>query len=166
MAPEHVFEYLADFSKHGEWVAGEIISQEPTSAGPIGQGTVLRTREAMKPGSKMVATTICEITTLTAPRLIEWRARTAATGGPMAMRSKWAFEIEPDGVVSRVTQRVTFDPPNRSSRALAAVFVPVVDTLFGGAGASPKNVRKHLEQLQAILDQRAASATSGSATSR
>jgi uncharacterized protein YndB with AHSA1/START domain len=154
LAPEAVYDYLADFEKHSEWVP-EIVAMEKTSEGLAGVGTTFTTTESMKPGSKMQDKTYCEITALERPRLIEWRARTEATGGPMAMRSRWAFVIEPEGDGSRVTQRGALEPPNLWSRLFLGVFVPLADGLFGGMGATPKNVVKHVERLQQVLDSKA-----------
>ena len=148
--PQEVFEYLADFQKHSEWV-GEIVSLNRTADGPIAAGTTFATLESIRPGSRMQTTTGCEITTLEPPRLIEWKAWTAAKRGPMAMRSRWAFIIEPEGTGSRVTQRFSFDPPDMFGAMFLRIFVPIADGLMGGAGASPKNIRKHGEKLAEIL---------------
>jgi uncharacterized protein YndB with AHSA1/START domain len=150
LPPQQVYDYLSDFHRHCEWTQ-ELLSMEKTTEGPLGVGTQYRTLEAMKPGSKMQDTTSCEITVLEPPRRIEWRARTKADRGPMAMRSRWAFAIEPDGPGSRVTQSYAMEPPNVFARAFLAVFSTIGD-LFGGMGATPKNVKKHAENLEAILN--------------
>jgi uncharacterized protein YndB with AHSA1/START domain len=150
-APEEVYAYLADFQRHKEWTS-EIVSQEQTSDGPAGVGTTYRTVEAMREGSRMKAPTTCEITALEPPRRIEWKARTGASHGPMAMRSQWTFEIVPEGAGSRVTQRFRFDPPDVFGAAFMRIFVPIADGVFGGLGASPKNIRKHGEKLAEILN--------------
>jgi len=148
--PQEVYEYLADFQKHAEWV-DEIVSQTQTTDGPLAPGVTFDTLETMRPGSSMKAPTSCEIVALEPPRLIEWKARTAASHGPMAMRSHWAFIIEPEGAGSRVTQRFSFDPPDVFGAVFLRMFVPIADGLMGGAGASPKNIRKHGEKLAEIL---------------
>lgn len=155
LPPQAVYDYLADFQKHAEWLEGEMVSQEQTSPGPVAVGTTFRTTEAMRPGSNMKGVTYCEITELTPPSRIAWRAHTEATTGMMAMRSAWSFDIAPEGSGSRVTQTFAFDPPNRSSRIFMAVFLPIVDGLLGGMGASPKNVRKHAEALERVLADKA-----------
>ena len=154
LQPEAVYDYLSDFERHAEWVP-ELVKLEKTSEGPVGPGTNYTTTEAMKPGSKMQDQTFCEIVTLDRPRLIEWRAKTAPDGGPMAMRSSWAFVIEAEGTGSRVTQRCALQPPNIWSKLFTTAFVGIADTLLGGLGASPKNVTRHAERLQAILDSKA-----------
>jgi uncharacterized protein YndB with AHSA1/START domain len=154
LAPEQVYDYLADFPRHREWV-DEIVSMEPIGSGPAGVGTTYKTVEAMKPGSRMKAPTYCEITALERPRRIAWTARTGATRGPMAMRSRWAFLIAPDNGGSRVTQQAAMEPPNRWSRGFLRLFTVLADGLGGGMGASPKNVTKHAERLRQQLDQMA-----------
>ena len=151
--PDAVYEYLSDFSRHAEWVS-DIVAQEQTSPGAAGVGATFRTQEAMKGGMK--APTFAEIVALQRPSLIEWRAHTGATRGPLAMRSHWTFRIEPEGAGSRVTQVQEMEPPNVWARMLMAAFVPLADGLLGGTGASPKNVAKHMERLKEILDGKAA----------
>jgi uncharacterized protein YndB with AHSA1/START domain len=157
LPPEAVFDYLSDFSKHPEWCR-DLVSMD-RQEGDRGVGARYRTTESMREGSRMKSETSCEILTLERPRLIEWSARTAPSKGPMAMRSRWAFMIEPDGSGSRVTQRYSFQPPGPSSKVMLRVFSAVAD-IFGGMGASPKNVRKHAETLAARLDQMATAAMS------
>jgi uncharacterized protein YndB with AHSA1/START domain len=149
LAPQAVFDYLSDFTRHPEWCR-DLVEMEQQGEGPPGVGTRYRTLETMREGAKTKDTTFCEITALEAPRRIEWRARTANEKGPMAMRSHWSFEIEPEGSGSRVTQRYGFDPPNVGSKLMLAGFLPFAD-LMGGMGASPKNVRKHAQSLEERL---------------
>jgi uncharacterized protein YndB with AHSA1/START domain len=150
--PEAVYDYLVDFERHPEW-SGGLVRLEKTSEGPPGVGTTYKTTEALQEKSKkMQDATFCEITALERPCLIEWQARTSATGGPMAMRSRWAFVIEHAETGSRVTQRFALDPTNLSGRIFMRAFIAVADGVFGGVGASPKNIRKHAEKLRQILD--------------
>jgi uncharacterized protein YndB with AHSA1/START domain len=154
LAPEAVYDYLSDFEKHSEWVP-ELVKMEKTTEGPAGVGTTYKTTEALKPGSSSQDTTYCEITKLERPRLIEWQARTAATSGPMAMRSHWSFIIEPADGGSVVTQKASLDPPNVFANAFLRLFIPIADGLLGGMGATPKNVTRHVENLQKLLDEKA-----------
>jgi hypothetical protein len=155
LAPDAVYDYLSDFQKHREW-AEELANLEATSANAGGVGTTYKTLEVLRPGSRVKSNTFCEITALERPSLIEWRARTEATKGPMAMRSHWAFRISPDGDGSTVVQSWAMEPPNVFSAAFLRFFVALADGLMGGAGASPKNVAKHAAKLKTILDQKAA----------
>lgn len=155
LPPDAVYDYLSDFQKHSEWTE-ELVTIEQTSEGSPCVGTTFRTTESMRPGSGMRNATCSEITALQRPRLIEWKAWTSTKGGPMAMRSHWAFLIEPDGSGSRVTQRFGFDPPNVWSRIFLRAFFVVADGLLGGMGASPKNITMHAEKLQHVLDVRSA----------
>lgn len=148
--PDQVYDYLADFPRHGEWT-GELASMEQTSTGPVSVGTTYRTVELMRDGSSMKSTTFSEILALERPRHIEWTARTSAKHGPMAMRSRWSFEIEPRDGGSHVTQRFSIQPLDVSGALFGRVFVAIADGLMGGAGASPKNVTKHAERLQQKL---------------
>lgn len=147
--PEAVYEYVADLRRHGDW-AGTLGSVTQTSDGPVAVGTTYRAEERMRPGGKAGDVSFSEITGLERPRRIAWKARTEPTSGPMAMRSEWEFLIEPDGVGSRVTQCMRFDPPNVMSRVFLAIFVPIAD-LMGGMGASPKTVRRNVERLEEQL---------------
>jgi len=154
LAPEAVYDYLSDLTRHPDWCR-DLLKLEQETDGPPGVGTRYRTAETMREGARSSETTYCEITALEPPRLVEWKARTEKTKGPMAMRSNWAFVIEPEGTGSRVTQRYSFDPPNLGSRIMLFGFTRVAD-LMGGLGASPKNVRKHAEALEARLAEMAA----------
>jgi uncharacterized protein YndB with AHSA1/START domain len=149
-APEAVYDYRADLRGHGEW-AGTLGAVTQTGDGPVTVGTTYRAEERMREGGKAGDVTFSEITALERPRRIAWKARTEASGGPMAMRSEWEFLIEPEGSRSRVTQRMRFDPPNLMSRIFLAIFLPIAD-LMGGMGASPKMVRRNVERLQEKLD--------------
>lgn len=154
LPPEQVYDYLADFSRHHEWV-DEIVSMEPTNAGTGGVGTSYKTVEAIKSGSRMQAPTWCEITALERPQRIAWTAQTKATRGPMAMRSRWEFLIEPRDGGSSVTQRSVFTPPNIWSKGFVKLFLVLADGIGSGMGASPKNITKHAERLQQKLDEMA-----------
>jgi uncharacterized protein YndB with AHSA1/START domain len=156
LPPSEVYAYLSDFEKHCEWVP-DIVAMEKTSDGPAGVGTTYRATEAMKEGGGMKAPTFCEITALEPPRFIEWTARTKETRGPMAMRSRWSFTIEPEGEGSRVTQAAALLPPGIWSKAFLRIFLPLADAM-GGLGASPKNVRRHIENLERKLAEQAAAA--------
>lgn len=164
LAPQAVYDYLSDFNRHCEWTE-EILSMEKSSDGPLAVGTEYKTTEAMRPGSRMKAPTSCEVTVLDPPRRIEWRARTSAARGPMAMRSRWAFEIAPEGSGSRVTQSYAMEPQNIWAKGFLKVFTTLADGLMGGAGASPKNVKKHAENLERVLNARAGSEGEGSQAS-
>lgn len=156
LAPQAVFDYLSDFSRHSEWCR-DIADMDPETEGHPDAGTRYRTTEAMREGSRMKSTTFCEITALDPPRFIEWKARTKQEKGPMAMRSYWAFRIEPEGAGCRVTQEYELQPPNKASRVMLFTFTRFAD-LIGGLGASPRNVHKHAEALEARLSEMAASA--------
>jgi uncharacterized protein YndB with AHSA1/START domain len=153
-APDRVFDYLSDLSRHGEW-AGTLATVTQTSDGPLAVGATYRAEERMREGGKGGDVTFAEITALERPSRIAWKARTEPTAGPMAMRSEWEFLIQPEGTGSRVTQRMRFDPPNIWSRIFLTVFLPIGD-LMGGMGATPKMVRKNAERLEAKLNQMAA----------
>src|SRR5689334_8115160 len=88
LPPEVVYDYLSDFQKHREWVP-DIVEMRQETDGPAGVGTRYTTVESFKEGAKMTAATSSEITALERPRFVEWRARTSADRGPMAMRSRW-----------------------------------------------------------------------------
>jgi uncharacterized protein YndB with AHSA1/START domain len=156
LPPEPVFDYLSDFTRHPEWCR-DLVAMDKQEGTAVGVGARYETTESMREGSRMKAKTSCEVLTLDRPRLIEWSARTAASKGPMAMRSTWAFIIEPDGSGSHVIQRYSFQPPGPSSKVMLRGFSTFAD-LFGGLGASPKNVRKHAEALATRLDESAATA--------
>ena len=156
-APDQVYEFLADLRRHSEW-AGTLATVTQTSEGPPVIGATYRSMERMREGSEGEEATYAELTALEPPRRIGWAARTEAPGGPMAMRSRWEFLIEPHGAGSHVTQRMRFDPPNLMSRVFLAVFLPVAD-LMGGVGASSRMVKKNMARLEEKLAALAAAGT-------
>lgn len=153
LGPEATFDYVADFSKHQEWT-DNLVTMERTSEGPIGVGATYRSVERMHPGAEMKEPTFAEVTAYDRPRLIEWKTWTAKQTGPKAMSSHQSFEVVPHGKGCHVTHRFSFQAPSALSKFSRRAFVAVADRFMGGAGASPKQLTKHAEQLQHVLDVR------------
>jgi Polyketide cyclase / dehydrase and lipid transport len=153
LGPETTFDYLADFSKHQEWT-DELVSLERTSDGPLAAGTTYRGVERLRPAEEMKDPILAQVTAFERPRLIEWETWTAREDGVKSNCSRWAFEIVPHGKGCHVTHRFAFDESSVWNKLSRRAFVAVADRLMGGAGASPKQLTKRVEQLQHVLDVR------------
>jgi hypothetical protein len=148
LGPEATFDYLADFSKHPEWTE-ELVTLEQTSARPLAVGTTYRGVDRTQPGGEMKDPVRAEVTAYDRPRLIEWD-----TWSDKKPRSHWAFEVVPHGKGSHVTHRFAAESSGVFGKLSRKAFVAVADGLMGGAGDSPKQLIRRIEQLQHVLDVR------------
>lgn len=132
-APENVYAYLADFTRHGEW-SSNVQSIRLTAGEP---GTVGAEFEAIEDIPRPMST-FASITELRPPNLIAWEATDRRV-----FRTIWRFEIQARGADSHVTQTVTFYPLNLLANViLYALRVPRVE----------KENRASLERVKQILE--------------
>ena len=94
LPPEDVYRRLKDFSRHSDFSEG-LVKVEQITPGPIEVGTQFRSQETV-PGKY---TSFCEITALSEPSLIAWRAWVKHV-----MRTEWEFRITPVGAGTHLVQ--------------------------------------------------------------
>ncbi|MCW1968865.1 MAG: SRPBCC family protein [Anaerolineae bacterium] len=161
---EMVYEYLADFSRHPEWVKN-VYKLMPLTPGPQGIGTKFRTIEFTPPtslGRALAATwqytlgvfkgvapmSICEITALTTPTYIAWAGYLTQGKTGVFNRAEWELQLEPHGNATRVIQRFCYLPYTAGSRKMLAA-------LGDGSGIAA-SCAVSLSKLKQILEQRPA----------
>ena len=133
VAPEKVYAYLADFTRHKEWSSN--VRRIDLKSGTAGQvGAVYEAFEAVP----RELTSFARITALRPPTLIEWESTDYKV-----FRTNWTFTIEPQGMGTRLTQSVTFHPLSLPAQVILYLFrVPVVE----------KENRASLERIKANLE--------------
>lgn len=156
---QKVYEYLVDFTRHPEWVKNlQRVRQE--SGGPIRVGTTFQAQEGPPPvtfGQKLQmmlyfltgvlsgAKTFsrAEITGLEPNRRIAWKAGVPKGEGYFNM-AHWEFLLEPQGQVTHVTQRFTYQPQNSVARRM--VDTAGVSGLEQACAVSLGQLKRHLER--------------------
>lgn len=132
-APEKVYAYLVDFTRHAEW-SSNVKRIQLTAGEP---GTVGAEFEALEDIPRPMPT-FARITELRAPNRIAWEATDRRV-----FRTNWRFEIDARGADSHVTQTVTFHPLNLLAKViLYALRVPRVE----------QENRASLERIRQILE--------------
>ncbi len=132
VSPVQVFDYLANFARHGEW-SMSVNALEQITPGPIGVGTEFKSHETLP----IEFDSFARITALDAPTRIAWESTDY-----QVFRTVWEFEIHPNEQGARVIQRVTFYPISDFGNE----FLPVRQTQV-----EPEN-RKSLERIKQILE--------------
>ena len=158
---ERVYAYLADFTRHPEWVKN--VSQvTPLTPGQTEVGTVFRAQEGPPPvgpwrmvqmmthfvagvlgGAKPYSE--ATITALEPPRRIAWWAG-VPKGNGYFNRAEWEFVLEPEAGGTRLTQHYHWRPQN----ALAERMVGAAgeDGLREAVGLSLTKLKEVLEQKE------------------
>ena len=131
LPPEAVFDYLADFTRHGEW-SGDKLRVEPLSDGPVGAGSKFRTF-GMQYRPQEDAVTVTEFER---PRRIAFDA--AGTEGVF----RNIIEIEPAPGGSRVTKRFAVV----SMRPLTRIVWPFFPLLV------PRTMKLDLKRIKRRLE--------------
>ena len=158
-APPHkLYEYLADLSKHSEWV--ENVSKiTQVTPGKVGVGTLFRTQESSPPVGSFAKVRMmfffivglisgvkpyseAEITALEPDRRIAWKAG-LRKGDGWFNRAEWELIVEPQGNGSRLTQRFHYMPQT----ATAARMIQVA-----GADGITQACQVSLLRLKAMLE--------------
>lgn len=159
---ETIYSYLADFTRHPEWVQN-LQRVQPVSQGPVGVGTIFQAQEGPPPvplvkklvmmfffmrgvasGAKTYSR--AEITALEPNRRIAWQGGVPKGEGYFNL-AHWEFILEPQGQATRLIQRFQYLPQN-----------PTAERMVGTAGAKgiAKACAVSLAHLKIILEQRAA----------
>lgn len=99
-APEKVFHYLADFSRHSEW-SMSVAKIEQVTPGQVGVGTEFKSSETIP--QEFVS--FAKITALDPPTRFAWEST-----DHQVFRTNWEFEISPNASGTHLVQRVTFHP--------------------------------------------------------
>lgn len=131
-APEKVFGYLADFSRHSEW-SMSVSALEQITPGPVGVGTQFKSTETLPQEFVSFAT----ITALEAPTRVAWEST-----DHQVFRTNWEFEIRPNAGGTHLVERVTFHPIS----AFGSEFLEIRKTQV-----EPENI-KSLERIKQILE--------------
>ncbi len=113
--PEKLFDYLADFSKHGEW-AGHPLTVATAGAEGVKAGATL-TSTAKMMGEHHANLTVVEATR---PSLLVFEAADD-TG-----KYRHTISIQPDGEGSLLTKTVTMIGGDIATRVLGAVWMLIV----------------------------------------
>lgn len=162
---EVVYTYLADFTRHPEWVQN-LQRVQPVSDGPVGVGAIFQTQEGPPPvpllqklammfffvsgvvsGAKTYSR--AEITALEPNRLIAWQAGVPKGEGYFNL-ARWEFIFEPQGQATRLTQRFQYLPQNSTAARMVGT---------AGAAGIAKACAVSLTRLKTILEQGAAQPT-------
>lgn len=99
-SPEKVFQYLADFARHGEW-SMSVTTLEQLTPGPLGVGTEFKSHETIP----IEFDSFARITALDAPTRIGWEST-----DHQVFRTVWDFEMHPRERGTHLAQQVTFYP--------------------------------------------------------
>lgn len=160
---ETVYAYLADFTRHPEWVRN-VSKVEQVSPGPAGVGTVFKTSEGPPPvaprrkAAMMVqfllgvlggAKSYSEawITALEPPRRIAWQAGIPKGEGFFNL-AEWEFLIEPRGGATVLTQRFCWQPQNPTAERM--VSAAGVDGLQQAVAVSLAELKRRLETDEGV----------------
>jgi hypothetical protein len=128
-----LYEYLIDFTRHTEWNAN-LYRVWRTNEGPPGVGARYRAREGPPPvgligqlqmglfylvGLVQGTATASESQVMAADpgRRITWSAHLPRRGGDFN-RSEWEVLLEPEGELTRVTQRFCYRPQTSTARRM------------------------------------------------
>ncbi len=131
-APEKVYRYLADFSRHSEW-SMSVTAVEQMTPGQVGVGTEFRSSETLPQEFVSYA----KITALEAPTRVAWEST-----DHQVFRTNWEFEISPNAGGTHLVQRVIFYPIS----SFGSEFL-----LIRKLQVEPENI-KSLNRLKAILE--------------
>lgn len=156
---ERVYAYLADFTRHPEWVKN-VSKVTPLTPGPITAGVTFRCEEGPPPvplgtqlrmmvhymsGVISGARTYSEarITALVENRRIAWQAWVPKGDGHLSF-AEWEFILDPRGGTTHLTQRFRYAPPDpRGQRMIGAA----------GAAGLERACAVSLAQLKRRLEQ-------------
>lgn len=156
---EMVYDYVSDFPRHLEWNQ-QIIDMAKSTAGPVGVGSVFRSKEGPPRNSpwlmklifpwlgKLMGTTgytEAEITALDPNRRVAWTANAPLKKGGHLASAEWEICLEPQGQGTRVVQRVHF-------QALGMMARMDPEKLSQQVG---EEMATNLNRLEAILKPRA-----------
>jgi uncharacterized protein YndB with AHSA1/START domain len=128
-----VYDYLADFTRHPDWVKN-LSKVQKTTGGPIGVGTRFRADEGVPPASlgrtlKAMLSFMrgmsggaksyseAEITALEPGRRITWTGKVAGKTSDFN-RSKWEVVLEPMGSQTRLTQHFHYMPQTEAAHQM------------------------------------------------
>lgn len=133
---EAVYTYLADFTRHPEWVKN-VSKITQLSSGPIKVGTVFKAQEGAPPvsltkrlrmvfhilvgvlgGAKLYSQ--ATITALEPPRRIAWQAGIPKGDGFFNV-ADWEFVLEEQGANTRVTQHFHWRPQHSQAEHMVSV---------------------------------------------
>lgn len=132
--PQKVYEYLADFARHGEW-SMSVTKLEQVTPGQVGVGTEFKSSETLP----LAFESFAKITALDAPTRIAWEST-----DHQVFRTVWEFQIIPNAVGTRLVQQVTFYPISDFGNE----FLPIRQLQV-----EPENIQS-LNRIKAILEQR------------
>jgi uncharacterized membrane protein len=128
---EQVFDYVSDFSRHGEW-AGHGLKVTPDGNGPVAVGSTYST-EAKQFGTQREKSTVTE---LTPGQMFGWESQ-GALGGV----HHW-FSMAGDGASTSLTKGIEFVRPSFLAKVMG----------WRISNDSPKSLRKDLENIKAKLE--------------
>lgn len=96
---DHVYAYLADFTRHGEW-SRSVTRLEQLTEGSIRVGTEFRASETI-PGRFYSYT---RVTALEPPHHLAW-----ASTDRRVLKTEWVFDLSPTAHGTLLTQRARFE---------------------------------------------------------
>lgn len=156
---EQVYNYLADFPRHPEWVQN-LSKVTQISAGSVGVGTTFKTEEGPPPvtfGQKLWIMVYflagvfggakpyseAKITALETNHRIAWQAGIRKGTGFFNF-AEWEFELKPQGAATHLTQRFNWKPQNRTAERMVRV---------AGTAGLERSCAVSLAQLKHRLEQ-------------
>lgn len=131
-APEKVYRYLADFTRHSEW-SMSVSALEQITPGPIAVGTEFKSTETLP--QEFVS--FAKITVLDDPTHVAWEST-----DHQVFRTNWEFEISPNDGGTHLVERVTFYPIS----SFGNEFLPIRQVQV-----EPENI-KSLNRIKANLE--------------
>jgi uncharacterized protein YndB with AHSA1/START domain len=158
-APQAVYDYLVDFTRHPEWVAN-LAKVTKVSPGAIGVGSIFHTQEGAPPvpflrklnmmryfiagllaGTKPYSE--AEITALDAGKRIAWRAGLRKGQGWFNW-AEWEFCLQPQAQGTKLTQRFRYLP--QTSTAARMIGAAGEGGIERACAVSLQNLKKILEK--------------------
>ena len=133
---EQVFDYVSDFSRHGEW-AGHGLKVTPDGSGPVAVGSTYST-EAKQFGTQRETSTVIE---LTPGQMFGWESK-----GALGTVHHWFSMAGEDGSTS-LTKGIEFTHPSFLAKVMG----------WRINNDSPKSLRKDLENIKSKLESSASS---------
>jgi uncharacterized membrane protein len=154
-----IYDYLADFTRHPEWVAN-LAKVTQVSAGPIAVGTIFHAQESAPPVpllrklnmmryfitgliSGVKPYSEAEITALEPGKRIAWRAG-LRKGQGWFNRAEWELILQAQGQGTRVTQRFRYLPQTATAARMVGA---------AGEGGIAQACTVSLQRLKNVLEQ-------------
>jgi uncharacterized protein YndB with AHSA1/START domain len=157
-APQTVYDYLVDFTRHPEWVAN-LSKVTKVSNGPIDVGAIFHAQESAPPvpflrklnmmrffiagliaGTKPYSE--AEITALENGKRIAWKAG-LRKGNGWFNQVEWELLLQPQGQGTKLTQRFRFQPQTATAARMIGA---------AGEGGIAQACAVSLQRLKTVLE--------------